>query len=186
MHPQLAVIVNELEEARNRLHRLSMNTSPEKWGVRAKPDSWSVAECVVHINLTSRAFIPLLTEALEHGRPRTDPRAPYRRDLAGWFLSVMVGPLPNVGRMRIGRVRTTPPFIPTGELHRDRIVEEFDIMQEEQLAIARRADGKNLEELKIRSPFSENLSYNVYSTLVILPRHQHRHLQQAEGVWNDP
>jgi hypothetical protein len=35
----------------------------------------------------------------------------------------------------------------------------------------------------VGSPFSDKLKYSVYSALTILPRHQHRHLLQAERAW---
>jgi hypothetical protein len=34
--------------------------------------------------------------------------------------------------------------------------------------------------VKIGSPFNTRVKYNVFSALSVLPRHQHRHLWQAE------
>jgi hypothetical protein len=34
--------------------------------------------------------------------------------------------------------------------------------------------------VRVRSPFTDRVTYDVYSALLLLPRHQHRHLQQAE------
>ena len=33
------------------------------------------------------------------------------------------------------------------------------------------------------SPFNARMRYNLYAGFSTLPRHQHRHLQQAERVW---
>lgn len=52
--------------------------------------------------------------------------------------------------------------------------------QNEQIKCVQDADGMPLGKVKIASPFNAKLHYNVYSALSILPRHQHRHLQQAE------
>ena len=50
----------------------------------------------------------------------------------------------------------------------------------ELLALAREADGLPIDRVKIASPFNTRLRYNVFSAFSILPRHQHRHLWQAE------
>jgi hypothetical protein len=57
---------------------------------------------------------------------------------------------------------------------------EFDRLQAELIAITREADGYPLSEMKITSPFGGKIRYNFYSALRILPRHQQRHIEQAE------
>jgi hypothetical protein len=60
---------------------------------------------------------------------------------------------------------------------------EFDRLQEEQIAFVRQADGLPLGRVKIISPFNARLRYNLFACFSILPRHQHRHLRQAERAW---
>jgi len=112
----------------------------------------------------------------------------YRRDPVGWLVSYAAGPLPRVAGVRLGRARTLPAFVPAGEqthLPREALVADFDRLQGELIELAREADGLPLDALRITSPFDPRgrLRYNVYSTFVILPRHQRRHLWQAEHVW---
>jgi hypothetical protein len=57
---------------------------------------------------------------------------------------------------------------------------EFDRLQAEQIAITREADGLPIDRVKMTSPFNPKLRYNIFAGLSILPRHQHRHLWQAE------
>ena len=54
------------------------------------------------------------------------------------------------------------------------------------IAFARAADGLPLGKVKVPSPFAAGARYNLYSCFVILPRHQVRHLEQAEEVWPSP
>ena len=87
MHPQLAAIVDEFTAAQANLHRLAAQVAPDQWTKRPDPKSWSVAECVEHLNLTARAFLPLLERAIEEARALGSPApARYRRDLMGWLL----------------------------------------------------------------------------------------------------
>lgn len=181
MQSQLAAVVADFESARERLHRLVDALPAERWARRPAPDRWSVAECVAHLNLTGTVYVPLLRSALEEGEPFREPGPRrYRRDLIGWMLGLATGPLLRVGGFRFGRVRTTPQFMPQGGHSRIREVAEFDRLQAEQITLTRASEGLPLEGLRIISPFNARLHYNVYSCLALLPRHQHRHLDQAE------
>jgi len=187
MNQQLTPIVAELEDAQERVHRLVAATPADRWSVRADPLRWSVAECIAHLNLTTKALLPLIRRALEEARRQKSPHTlRYRRDFPGWLLSIMAGPMLTVNGRRIGKVRTAAAFIPGGDLGRDTVVDEFDRLQTEQIGMIRVADGLPLSAVRIVSPFDARIRYNVYSALVILPRHQRRHLEQAEDVWSKP
>ncbi len=81
------------------------------------------------------------------------------------------------------RVQTAAPFIPPSTAPPGELVAEFDRWQAAQVSCVAAADGLALERLSISSPFVGRLRYNLYACLTILPRHQHRHLWQAEQVW---
>ena len=137
-----------------------------------------MAECVAHLNLTGAAFVPALRQALAApGVPHSvDHRHRYRRDPIGWLLWWAMRPGARL------RVKTSEPFIPRETAATAELVAEFDRLQEEQVACASAAEGLPLERLRIRSPFGQRIRYNLYSALTILPRHQHRHLSQAEDI----
>ena len=80
------------------------------------------------------------------------------------------------------RVKTTARFVPGGNLSRDELIAVFERFQSEQLSLVRACDGLPLQRVQITSPFDAKFRYNLYSCLTILPRHQHRHLWQAERV----
>ena len=189
MHPQLAAIVAAFEAAQARLHRLADATPEDRWAARADRARWSVAECVAHLNLTGRAYLPLIRSALDEARAlnaASGARVRYRRDVVGWLIGRMAGPLPRVGGLRVGRVRTTPAFVPGGELPRDAVLAEFDALQREQIALTRAGDGLPLDRVRVTSPFDARVRYGLYACLTILPAHQERHLEQAERVWGAP
>ncbi len=183
MRRQLAALVDEFEAVRSGVTALAARTSEMRWAARAQPERWSVAECIVHLNLTALAYVPLIRESLAELPPLDAPAVRYRRDPVGWLVGLAVGPLPRVGRIRIGRVRTLAAFVPGGALDRETVLAEFNRLQDEQIALTRDADGRALGEARIQSPFDPRIHYNGYSALALLPRHQRRHLRQAEEVW---
>jgi hypothetical protein len=181
MQEQLAAVIDGLESAQSRLRRLSDPLSEEKWNRKPAADRWSAAECVEHLNLTSRAYLPLLRDALAETRLRRTP-APkrYERDGLGWFLAMMIGPMRHIGKFRLGKVKTTEDFVPHPKGGRTEILSEFVRLQSELISLARNAEGLAIDRVKIVSPFGGKMKYNAYSAFVIIPRHQHRHIQQAE------
>jgi hypothetical protein len=186
LHPQLAEVVGSLDEASSRLRRLAGELPPERWSARRDPDRWSVAECVAHLNLTSRAYLPLLMEALAEARAINAPIPErYRRDVRGWLIARMAGPMPGLGRLRVGRMRTPVAFVPEGELPRERVLAEFEGLQEELAALVREGNGLPLGRVQVVSPFDARMRYTLWSAFTILPAHEHRHLEQAERVWGD-
>lgn len=175
MNPQLQAIIDEYREAEDRLHRLTTALPDEMWAVRPAPERWSASECVAHLNLTSRAFLPLLRDGVERARAlgETAP-ARYRRDPLGWLLWRTMGP---PVRMRIG---TKAAFVPESAEAPERLRADFEELQREQAELVQAAEGLPIQRVKVASPFDARASYNLFAALTILPRHQHRHLWQAE------
>jgi hypothetical protein len=178
MHSQLQEIVDEFDSASRRLDQLVARVPLPEWSVRTHPDRWSAAECIEHLNLTSRAYLPLLdrmideAEALGSGAPRR-----YRRDPIGWLLWKTMGPPVRQ------RQRTIAAFVPGATLPPGELVAEFARLQQEQVNRVRRCDGLPVQAVRVQSPFAARVRYNGYSCLSILPLHQHRHLWQAEQLF---
>jgi DinB superfamily len=178
MHLQLQAVVDEFEHAHIRLRSLARALPEELWTRRPDEGRWSIAECVSHINLTSTAYLPLLRRGVATGRLLDGPPpVRYRRDLIGWLLWRTAGPPVRL------RVKTTAAFIPHGSEPPSKLIDEFERLGKEQIECVREADGLPLGRIKIASPFNPRVKYNLFACLTILPRHQHRHLWQAEQAW---
>jgi hypothetical protein len=173
--PQLERIVQELEAARARAHAVAARLTEEGWRRRPAPGQWSVAECLIHLNLTSDAFLPLIREAIVTGRERhLVGVGPFRRDPVGWFIYRMAEPPVRFP------VRTTAAFVPGGAEPKARVLDAFDALQARLVGSVRDADGLDLGRLRVQSPFDSRLRYNLYSCFTIIPAHQRQHLAQAE------
>lgn len=184
MHRQIQAIIDDLGAIRARFERLMAATPDDRWSRRAEPKGWSVAECIAHLNLTAKAMQPLFESAQHRAREiGGPPPARYRRSVFGAILGAAVGPLIGWGRTRFGRVRTPPPFVPGGELPRSAVTEEFLAHLAAHEATLRACDGLPLDKVHVESPFVKGARYDAYSAWIVLTRHAHRHLAQAERVW---
>jgi hypothetical protein len=184
MHKQLADIVAQFDHAQTRIDKLADEIADERWSTRNDPARWSVGECVAHLTLTNSAYEPRIRKAIEEARklPRFSGGR-YRHDFIGWLFGTLTGPLPTIGKMRIGRVKTMPAFVPTGNHPKQKVVAEYKRIQLELTRMVRECEGLAIDKVKITSPFGEKIHYNLYSTLRILPRHEERHIDQAFLVW---
>jgi hypothetical protein len=183
VHPQLSAVIAGFHAASARVRALDERARAGDWDRCPHPARWSVAECLRHLNLTSGAYVPLLRDAIARARAlgRPAPRR-YHRDVVGHAVWLLSGPLVRLAGFPIGRVATAAAFMPGGDLTRETVLAEFRRLQGEQVALAGEADGLPLDAVKVRSPFDERVRYSAWSALTILPRHQLRHILQAEEV----
>lgn len=173
MHPQLAVIVSDLAAASQRATRLIDSLDEARFHARRDPTRWSAAECIAHLTLTTRVYVPLIDAALAQGT--TLAGVPhYRRDIPGWLLSVLLEPPVRI------RLKTLAAFVPASTGTRAEVGAEFTRSQTELVRRIEKASGRDLTALKIVSPFNARLRYNLYSAFRVLAAHERRHLWQAE------
>jgi hypothetical protein len=178
MHPQLQTIIDDYRAATARFALLRTRLPAERWPLRCDPARWSAAECVAHLNLTARVYLPEIETALAAARALgAPPPRRYRRDLVGWLLYRTVGPPARY------RVKAPAPFVPEGAAPIQDLWAEFERLQAAQIDLVHEADGLAIDRVRVVSPFSVRIRYNLYACLTILPRHEHRHLWQAEEVW---
>jgi hypothetical protein len=172
--PQLQAIADDLEAARGRVHVLG-SLPRVAWNHRPGPGAWSAAQCIAHLNLTSEMILPLVMAGLSEARkaPRRAP-VPYRRDPVGWAIWMAMAPDGGV------KLKTVAALDPPATTRFDLVVARFNALQTELVQQVREADGLPIDQIQLASPFDARVKYNLYAIFTLVPRHQDRHLQQAE------
>lgn len=179
LQPQLAEIRKEFEEATEQARVFVKDVAAAQWAKRPARGGWSIAECFIHLNLTSRAFLPLLREAIRSGRAqKLESEGPFRLDLTGRLLCWVIEPPYRM------RVKTSEPFEPRAVEPAEKVMAEFDALQRELTHCVWEANGLALNQLKVQSPFAKKVKYSLYSTFCIIPAHERRHLWQAEQIFH--
>jgi hypothetical protein len=137
--------------------------------------SWSAAECIVHLSMTSAATVPSIETAVKELRARGLRRASVSRmDWVGRLVRWSQEPPPRF------RFRTGAGFQPLRVEPLSGVLLEFMTWQARLLELVRASEGFDLEAVKITSAFNRRVRYNVYSAFAILEAHERRHLWQAE------
>lgn len=173
--PQLAQVKEELALARERARLLCKGLDEARWACRPSPARWSVGECLMHLNITSEQFIPLLDQAIRDGRARkVEGRPPHRLGLLSWALLKYMEPPYRM------KTKTAPGFEPGRLEPMAATLDRFDYLQQEVQARIDRSAGLALDRLTLISPFDRRVKYNLYAAFRLIAAHQRRHLWQAE------
>ena len=181
LHPQLAEIRQELEEATARLRRFIESCSDEAWARKPSAKGWSPAECVIHLNMTSEMALPLLRDAIREARTQNRmSEGPYRIDFVGRLILRFTEPPYRL------RAPSPASFVPSGVEPAAAVLGKFEALQRELLGLVEAANGLALTRIKIAWPVYVRLKYNMFSSLKMIPAHQRRHVWQAEQAARMP
>lgn len=172
--PQIDALLAALRETTRRAETLFAGKSTQQLSGCPDGKGWSATQCLAHLNLTNRAYLPLIDASLkEMKRQNLLGDGPFRMT---WNARLLNWWLEPPSRLRL----PTAPFAePAGQLIPGQVLGEFGEVNE---LIAHQLDasrGFALDRVKMASPFAKNMQYNVYSAFVLIPAHNRRHLWQA-------
>lgn len=173
----LEEVEKELNEATRRAWTLVQSTDARLFTVRPDPSSWSAAECISHLSISTQSFLPVLGAAIDDARKRglvTKGKGKLKMDVLGrvlrWFLEPPIRT----------KTKTSAPFVPRSVRAKAEAFGEFASLQQKLAELLLAARGLDLTKVKIISPFDKRVKYNVFSAFRIVVAHERRHLWQAE------
>lgn len=158
-----------------RAQTLVAKAGPELCCKRPTAESWSVAECLQHLNVSLDAYFPIWQQMIANAGPRkTEMNAPYRLDFWGRLLGWILEPPPRI------RSKTPVHFHPVDCDAIEPVLEGFLDRQQRVIGALRRCRGRAVDQVKMASPADPRIRYSIWSSFVINAAHQRRHLWQAE------
>ncbi len=177
----LAALHAEFEAARADAQALLDGIDDGAFNWRRVPGTWSMAECVDHLNITGRKYLRALDRAIEEGRARNlVGTGPFRYGLLeGWLVRTMDAP-------PMFRIKAPKAFVPAPQARRAESLAAFVALQGEFQQRLARAEGLDLRRVKARSPVSRHIRFSLGKAFAAIAAHQRRHLWQARQLRNDP
>src|SRR5262245_31704868 len=89
---QLQTLARDFRHSADEARNLLTYNGEEALKRRPSPANWSALECVVHLNLATRAMLPGIRQAVEAAPQNSQPRSPYKMDLVGRLLAWSLEP----------------------------------------------------------------------------------------------
>jgi DinB family protein len=178
-----STLAPEVDNYRQQFERLAAEAdalvaplSEEQFIWRPAPGSWSVAECIDHLNVTARLFLPHLDESIaEATRRGLYGEGPFAHDLVGrLFVRTMEPP----ARLKV----KAPTSFQPAQRSRSEIMAAFRAYQVQFVDRLRQASGLDLRRAKVHSPASTWIRMSLNSGFALMVAHERRHLWQAQRV----
>lgn len=137
--------------------------------------SWSVAECLQHLNVIADAYFPVWQQIIANAGPRKAAlNAPYQIDFWGRLISWILEPPARI------RSKTPLPFQPVDCNSIDSVLAGFLARQQHIVDTLRRCRGRAIDTVSIASPVDSRIRYSIWSSFLVNAAHQRHHLWQAE------
>jgi uncharacterized damage-inducible protein DinB len=139
--------------------------------------SWSVAQCIDHLNATARMYLPRLDEGIAEAMRRgLYGEGPFAHDFIGKFFVRTMEPPPRL------KMKAPATFHPAPQRSRAEIMAAFRAYQVQFVDRLRQASGLDLRRAKVMSPASTWIKMSLNSGFALMVAHERRHLWQAQQV----
>jgi hypothetical protein len=142
---------------------------------KPSPDSWSILECLEHLNRYSRYYNPVLAKAIAKNSDGN-----YLQPIShSWLGKKSLDAVrPDNGK----KSKTVQHMNPNNSQLGHQTIEEFLDHQTELLQLLDKAKSANLNKKAIPVEFFKLLKLRIGETLEFVALHQERHVQQALQV----
>jgi DinB family protein len=181
LSPELDEFRRQFEQLANDADALVAPLSDAQFTWRPRPNAWSIAECIDHLNVTARMYLPVLDEgianAIRQGQYGEGPYAYWW--LARMFLRILEPP-PRF------RTKTPSAFRPPSGRTRHEIMAAFRAYQVQYVDRLRQANGLDLARARVRSPVASWMVFPLGCGFAAMTAHERRHLWQARQVTHAP
>ncbi len=185
-HVTLDELTIQYQALRDTARRLGDGLDPVRALQRPKPGSWSLAECLRHLEITAEQYRPAIQQAIERaiGAGRADGPASDGTFALSWLARRMITSIEPPPRMRLKAPRA---FLPKPEpnssmpqLDWPQTAEDYDAAKVRYLDLLDQAKDLDFTCMRITSPVSRLIKMRVDTAFAFLAAHDRRHLWQAE------
>jgi hypothetical protein len=144
--------------------------------------SWSIAECLQHLNVGVTKTLPAFDRAIAEGRSRQQfAPGPFRY---GWFSRMMVASMEPPPKFRMKAPRLIRVSAGSATYRGADLLPQFAAVRDQLAERVRQADGLDLAHVRTISPVNRLLRIPLGAYFNFILAHDRRHLWQARNVRN--
>jgi len=145
--------------------------------------SWTIAECLDHLNIMNRLYFPIIERALHavKGKPEfQDTGENFMHTLTGNMMIKMVRPE--------NRKKSKAPqlFLPTQSQYDTSITQQFNVQHKALIAFIDDSMGLSLAAVKVYSPANKVFKFNLGDCFAMIIHHDRRHFEQMLRMRENP
>lgn len=157
--------------------------SAEQLNYRKSDNSWSMLECIEHLNLYGRFYIPEITKRLEeyakNSFAKKQQNIYFRSGWLGNYFAKSMLPKDKPNKMK-----TFQSMNPIHSKLEVSVIDEFITQQSELLQLLRKAETADLTKIKTGVSISKWIRLRLGDTLRVVIYHNMRHIEQVRRIIN--
>jgi hypothetical protein len=179
--PELSRFREQFERLARDAESIAGNLTDDQFNWKPPSGGWSVAQCIEHLNISIRSYLPALDEGIADAiRRGLYGEGPFRY---GWFARTFVR---SVGPGRRMKFKAPAAWAPPDSRPRQETLAAFRAYQVQCIDRLRQANGLDLSRARVKSPASSLLRLPLGAAFATLVAHAQRHLEQARRVLAEP
>ena len=179
--PEIDDFRRQFEQISAEAEALVAPLTEQQFDWQPRPDSWSVSQCLDHLNMTARLYLPTLDEGIADAIRRGMYNAgPFVYNWIGRLCVYVVSPTTRV------RAKAPMPFQPPPGRVRQQVTSAFRAYQVQYIDRLRQANGLDLARARVTSPLARWIRMPLGSGFAMMIAHEQRHLEQARRVLRAP
>lgn len=174
-------LINQLTQDTLELKRVVeeefLPLSDEDLNFKPDPDTWSVLECIEHLNIAEHHYYAEMDKKIHSST--TTPGHSFKGGLMGNYFTNMMRP--NEDGEITNKVTTMKKYVPGKQLSKE-VIHQFINDQGVMLKLLEDANAVNLGKVRIKSALGSWLMFKLGDAFQFVTAHNQRHLIQAHNV----
>ena len=179
--PEVEALRLQFEQLSADADALAGSLTDDQFNWQPAPGVWSMAQCIEHLNVTARLYLPKLDDSIADAiRRGLYNEGPFTYNWIGRFFAKVNEPPPRF------RMKSPKTFHPVPQRARQDVLAAFRAYQKQYVDRLRQASGLDLARARVSSPASSWIRMPLGSGFALMTAHERRHLWQARKVWERP
>ena len=171
----------QFEELANEADAMTGALTDDQFNWRPPSGGWTVAQCIDHLNVTAREYLPKLDEGIADAiRCGLYGEGPFHYTVLGRLFVWSQQPTTKL------KYKAAKAFEPSPGRRRQETLAAFRAYQVQLVDRLRQANGLDLARARVSSPVMNLLRMPLGSGFALMVAHERRHLQQARSVLAHP
>jgi hypothetical protein len=170
-------ILDDLDANDRRVKALVHGLGDEQLNWRSDERSWSIAQCLDHLNVSNRIYLAPMLAGVEAGRRAGQTRKDPIR--SGFLERLFVSNLEPPPKWKMPAPRKIVPALSKPKAE---VMEEWRTTQEEVRTLLHASAGLDLNRIRFVNPLVPLVRFTVGTGFLVIAAHERRHLWQAEKI----
>jgi hypothetical protein len=159
------------------------NKSVAPFNIHPQPGSWSAAQCLEHLNIYGRYYLPAIENAIAKVIKVQSKRSNIFKSgwLGNYFTNLMK---PGANGSLKKKMKAPANARPQPELNTTAVIAEFIDQQEKLLQLLEKAKDVDLNKARVPISIAKFIRLKLGDVFMFLIAHNQRHILQAERALN--